>query len=420
MDAFFSSVQECASHVTMFFVALILISATAVAARWPGSVEYPSSGQNSFDITKFGAVGDGRKDNAKEFKSAWTAACGAGSKNATIVVPSGTFLVSSIEFEGPCKSSRVMFMISGKIVAPPKEAWKEKSRDVWLRFHEINGLVVSGNGKGTIDGQGETWWKKASDDNSRPTALQFSHCNNLQLRGLNHANSQKNHISINGCRGADISGLSITAPEDSPNTDGIDISSSTNIYVRSSVIATGDDCIAINSGSSAINITGIKCGPGHGISIGSLGKNGHTDQVQGITVAHCSFRRSENGARIKTWQGGSGFAKNIVFSDIEFDRVENPVLIDQFYCPHKTCPVKPSAVKISDVRYTGLRGTTNNKEGNAINFNCSKTVPCTGIVLENIKIQLASNGGGLAKASCNNAQVSGSNGLTCREKDFVI
>jgi len=27
----------------------------------------------------------------------------------------------------------------------------------------------------------------------------------------------------------------------------------------------GDDCIAINSGSSNINITGINCGPGHGI-----------------------------------------------------------------------------------------------------------------------------------------------------------
>lgn len=27
----------------------------------------------------------------------------------------------------------------------------------------------------------------------------------------------------------------------------------------------GDDCIAINTGSSQINVTGLTCGPGHGI-----------------------------------------------------------------------------------------------------------------------------------------------------------
>jgi len=27
----------------------------------------------------------------------------------------------------------------------------------------------------------------------------------------------------------------------------------------------GDDCIAINTGSSSINITQVNCGPGHGI-----------------------------------------------------------------------------------------------------------------------------------------------------------
>lgn len=32
----------------------------------------------------------------------------------------------------------------------------------------------------------------------------------------------------------------------------------------------GDDCIAINSGSSYINISGIACGPGHGIRYGGF------------------------------------------------------------------------------------------------------------------------------------------------------
>ncbi|KAL3840965.1 hypothetical protein ACJIZ3_025556 [Penstemon smallii] len=35
--------------------------------------------------------------------------------------------------------------------------------------------------------------------------------------------------------------------------------------------------------------------------------------------------------------GGSGFARNISFSEINFIESDNPVIIDQLYCPHKTC-----------------------------------------------------------------------------------
>ncbi|CAI0465418.1 unnamed protein product, partial [Linum tenue] len=85
------------------------------------------------------------------------------------------------------------------------------------------------------------------------------------LSGLKHFNSQRNHISIDGCNDVIVSGLHIFAPEQSPNTDGIDIAGSTNIQVMNSVIQTGDDCIAINTLCSNINITGVTCGPGHGI-----------------------------------------------------------------------------------------------------------------------------------------------------------
>ncbi|KAL3840964.1 hypothetical protein ACJIZ3_025555 [Penstemon smallii] len=46
-----------------------------------------------------------------------------------------------------------------------------------------------------------------------------------------------------------------------------------------------------------------------------------------------------------------------------------------------------SAVKISDVKYIGLRGTYISK--NSIDFRCSKTIPCTNIVLDDIDIKPA-------------------------------
>lgn len=70
-------------------------------------------------------------------------------------------------------------------------------------------------------------------------AMRFSHCNKLNVKGLKHINSQKNHISINGCNDTTISDLVITAPAKSPNTDGIDISGSTKVRILNSLMATG-------------------------------------------------------------------------------------------------------------------------------------------------------------------------------------
>ncbi|PNX59142.1 polygalacturonase, partial [Trifolium pratense] len=64
----------------------------------------------------------------------------------------------------------------------------------------------------------------------------------------------------------------------------------------------GDDCVAINSGSKFINITNVNCGPGHGISVGSLGKNGEYSTVEEVYVSDIIFTRTTNGARIKTWE----------------------------------------------------------------------------------------------------------------------
>ncbi|KAG8379848.1 hypothetical protein BUALT_Bualt07G0132100 [Buddleja alternifolia] len=318
------------------------------------------------------------------FTSAWAAACQNVSDRAKVTVPIGkTFLLSQITFEGPCKCPNITFEILGTIVAQPRSAWKKKGIAEWMDFHGIDGLTVVGNGQGLIDGQGDSWWGHGGN---RPTAMRFSHCNKLQVIGLSYKNSQKNHVSITHCDKANISSLHMIAPRNSPNTDGIDISASTNLHIKSCIMETGDDCIAINKGSSNVTISEIACGPGHGISIGSLGKNGEHGTVEAISIRNCTFNGTTNGVRIKTWQGGSGFARNINFSQINFAASDNPVIIDQFYCPHKKCKNQTSALNVSDVRYTDLRGTSICKNA-TISFRCSQNVPCTNIVVENVDIK---------------------------------
>ncbi|KAJ1406593.1 Pectin lyase fold/virulence factor [Sesbania bispinosa] len=344
----------------------------------------------TFNVVSYGATGDGNTDDSDG--------------TPTLLIPKGkTFMLQSLLFQGPCRPATINIQLQGTIIAPKSvEGWKWQNgnnRETWIEFSGIRGLDIRGSGK--IDGQGASWWQRYSNnnENNRPTALRFLNCENLKLSTLTHINSPRNHISIVSCSGSFISNVHIIAPEESPNTDGINISGSSNIVIQSSTIQTGDDCIAINSGSSFINITGISCGPGHGISIGSLGKNGEYDTVEEVHVRNCTFHGTTNGARIKTWTGGHGYARKITFEDIILDGAENPLIIDQQYNPYFIYESSNSAVKVSDVSFINVKGTAGCED--AIQLNCDPTIGCTDIVLDNVHITSA-NGGDLS-ASCSNA-----------------
>ncbi|WJX39435.1 hypothetical protein P8452_26979 [Trifolium repens] len=352
---------------------------------------------NAFNIVKYGAKGDGHTDDSNAFLKAWKDACSSTKGTPTLFVPlDRIFMTQPLTFQGPCKSATINVMIKGTITAPKNhEHWKSDSNDhdSWITFHHISGLVV--NGGGTLNGQGASWWDKKGASN-RPTALRFLECDNLKHGPLTHLNSPRNHISIDGCNDVLISNVNLIAPETSPNTDGIDISSSTKVFIEHSTISTGDDCVAMNSGSKFINITNVKCGPGHGISVGSLGKQGKYATVEEVYVSHIIFTRTTNGARIKTWASGSGYARKITYDDITLVGVMNPVIIDQQYDALESIG---RGVKISDVTFSNFRGTT--KDKNAIELNCAR-IGCTNVVLE--KINIIGLNGERPSSSCSNAQ----------------
>ena len=89
--------------------------------------------------------------------------------------------------------------------------------------------------------------------------------NKTVVRGINSINSMFFHIALVGCHNFIGSKIRIIAPEDSPNTDGIHVERSSNVYISQSSIGTGDDCISIGQGNSHVTIASITCGPGHGI-----------------------------------------------------------------------------------------------------------------------------------------------------------
>ncbi|KAK7382786.1 hypothetical protein VNO80_01855 [Phaseolus coccineus] len=341
-----------------------------------------SNGENQvnyFNVMDYGAHGDGTSDDSNAISNAWQGVCGEQGP-ATLLIPSSKiFLVKRLNLSGPCKTPNVGIKFEGKIVAPSMNEWVGDSLS-WIQIFYVNGLTIDADG-GSIDGYGSTWWQKCRSC-TRPTSLRFHSCNGLTVKNLSMSNSPGAHISVNGCDGAFFSQININSPRDSPNTDGFDIAVSKNIAIEDSTLATGDDCIAINGGCSYINATRLVCQGGHGISIGSLGKNKSYETVEEVHVRNCSFIGTTNGARIKTWPGGSGYARKITYEEIILEDVQNSIIIDQYY-GIKTPNEVEDAVKVSEVTYSGFNGTSASDK--AINLNCSPS-GCFNITLDQIYI----------------------------------
>ncbi|CAF2112583.1 unnamed protein product [Brassica oleracea] len=365
------------------------------------SFDKPTPESSTVSVSDFGAKGDGKTDDTQAFKKAWKKACSTKGVTSFLVPKGKTYLLKSTQFRGPCKSLR-RFQILGTLSASTKRSDYNKDKNHWLILEDVNNLSVDGGSEGTVDGNGKIWWKNSCKiDRSKPctkapTALTFYNLKNLNVKNLRVRNAQQIQISVEKCNNVNIKNVEITAPDDSPNTDGIHITNTQNIRVSNSHIGTGDDCISIEDGSQNVQINDLTCGPGHGISIGSLGDDNSKAYVSGVNVDGAKLAETDNGVRIKTYQGGSGTAKNIKFQNIRMENVKNPIIIDQNYCDKDKCEQQDSAVQVNNVVYRNISGTSATDV--AITFDCSEKYPCKGIVLDNVNIK-----GGTA--SCKNANV---------------
>ncbi|GAB4825773.1 hypothetical protein Ancab_008649 [Ancistrocladus abbreviatus] len=373
----------------LLFIIFLFPSLSSTAAR------------NIYNVVSFGARPDGRTDSSTALLKAWNAACSTATRS-TIYVPAGRFFIGRpVVFSGHhCRSRGLTVRLLGSLVAPSNYRVLGNSH-FWLSFEFVSRVTISG---GTLDGQGAGLWAcKRSGKGGCPggaTTLGFTNSNNVEISRVTSVNSQLFHIVINGCKNVMIQGVKVTALAASPNTDGIHIQLSTGVTILNSNIATGDDCVSVGAGTSNLWVENIGCGPGHGISIGSLGKDFNEAGVQNVTIKTAKFTGTQNGVRIKSWgRPSNGFVRDVLFQHITMVNVQNPIIIDQNYCPdNKGCPRQVSGVRIRDVTYQDIHGSSATQV--AVKFDCSGKYPCSRIRMQDVKLTYSNQP---AMSSCNHA-----------------
>ncbi|XP_057757621.1 polygalacturonase At1g48100-like [Arachis stenosperma] len=352
---------------------------------------------NVFDVRSFGAAGDGCSDDTDAFREAWKAACEV--ESGVVLAPQDyIFMITSTIFSGPCKPGLV-FQVDGTLMAPDgPENWPEEDkRNQWLVFYKLDQMIL--NGTGIIQGNGEQWWdlpckphrspkgEPVSGPCDSPAMIRFFMSSNLVVAGLKIQNSPQFHVKFDGCEGVLINEVSLYSPKLSPNTDGIHLGNTRDVGIYNTIISNGDDCISIGPGCSNVEIDGVTCGPSHGISVGDLGVHNSQACVSNITVMNTKIRESDNGIRIKTWQGGTGSVTGLRFEKIEMENVRNCIIIDQYYCLSKGqgCLNQTSGVHVNDVSYRNIKGTYDVRTP-PIHFACSDTVACTNITMSDVEL----------------------------------
>ncbi|KAH0657130.1 hypothetical protein KY285_032012 [Solanum tuberosum] len=297
-----------------------------------------------FDVTKFGATPNG--DISKAILDAFKEAC-ASTSASRIIVPKGRFQMKQVKLEGPCKAP-LEFQLQGTLEASPDP--KILPEGEWFTVNYLNQFTLSGTG--IFDGQGKAAWAQNDCAKTKcahlPYNLSFNFLNSSTIQDITSKDSKNFHMNVNGCNNLTFNRITITAPKESINTDGIHVARSKNVNITDSVIGTGDDCISVGDELEQLHITKVTCGPGHGISVGSLGKTPGEKPVVGVYVKNCTFINTDNGVRVKTWPAShQGVVTELHYEDIIVQNVSNPIVIDQVYCPYNQCNKDPKPFCIS-------------------------------------------------------------------------
>lgn len=192
-------------------------------------------------------------------------------------------------------------------------------------------------GSGIIDGRGSAWWHRK--DGRRPCVIEFSDCRNVKIRDIKIINSPFWTIHPFDSRSVIIDHIWIQNPPNSPNTDGINPESCSDVHIKNCIIDVGDDCIALKAGKE--NCAGREYPPCQDIKITDcIMKNGHGGVVIGselsggirnVLIQRLNFFHTDRGIRLKTKRLRGNIIENIVVSDIVMEDIICPLVINCYY-----------------------------------------------------------------------------------------
>jgi polygalacturonase len=365
-----------------FLFCLILLAGFAgeAVAGWEqvgeitSRISEPNFPELDFNITDYGATGDGQTDCTEAFEKAITAANKAG--GGRVIVPTGEYSTGAIHL----KSNVNLHISEGAVIKFSTDPNKYLPA-VHTRFEGIECINYSPNvyayeqeniaitGEGTLDGQGseENWWRWAlsqADANDikllndygsdgvpvekrvfgqghylRPNMIQPFRCRDVLIEGVTIKNSPMWHVHFVFSQNITVRNIKVIGH--GPNNDGCNPDSCRDVLITGCYFDTGDDCITVKSGRNDdgrrvnvpcenVVVQNCRMKDGHGgVVLGSEMSAG----VRNVFIEDCKMDSPElrQALRIKSNAMRGGFIRNIYMRNVEIGEVGEAIFNINFY-----------------------------------------------------------------------------------------
>ena len=442
----------------------------------------PSSGDNGrCDPRTYGAVNDGMTDNAAAIQTAIDR-CAAAGGGIVPIAGGGTYVTGPIELR-----SRIFLRIDAPTVLKnTTDHTQYQPAFIGYPFRFANDPSVTGTGPslpgkpeamisavnvedagifgdGTIDGSGNvpaaaatpdnpkalSYWQLAANAKSltsfpgfpdiptsnglpRPWLVEFYNSTRIRIEGVLLTNSPMWDLGLRYDTDVVVKGLRVfndaTDPTGAPNTDGIDLVGSKDVFLTHLDINTGDDDVAMKSGLPGIDpanpgvptfayykppynlprlplrdvhISHSTFKRGHGMSVGSEAVNG----VIGVHAHDITFLGTDNGFRIKTGRDRGNDIADMRIERLTMTDVATPISLSEYYpnvpsattgdLPQPQIPAtepKVHDIFISNLTDTNPQTVRSVNVGNGLVIGVPES-PIRHVVLNNINIATANTSG---------------------------
>lgn len=367
-------------------------------------------GQSYYNVIDYGAKKDSSMLATEAIKKAIEKASDAG--GGTVYFPAGKYLTGPIHL----KSNITLFIDAGAelyfsdnfdhylpMVPSRWEGTMVTNFSPFIYAYEAENIAIIG--RGTLNGNGKKWWAysevhvKNSPESTwqkefhrlnkevlhpdlpgwvergflRPPFIQPMYCKNVRIEGITIKNSPFWTINPEFCDNVTVDGVTINNPP-SPNTDGINPESCSNVHIANCHISVGDDCITIKSGKDrsgrkearpAENYTITNCTmlSGHGgVVIGSE----MSGDVKKITISNCVFDGTDRGIRIKTARGRGGVVEDIRVSNVVMKNIkQQAIVLDMQYAKTAKEPISERTPRFRNIHLSNI--TAQGKQAGFLN-----------------------------------------------------
>lgn len=283
-----------------------------------------------YDVTEYGAKGNGKTDNAEAFQKTIDDCSENG--GGTVLVPKGTYMT------GPFKlKSNVHFNVTAQAIVlanPHEEAYTESAfknnlgeGSLWISGKDAENVTISG--PGIIDGNGIAFMGKEETAayalkpfekfDRRPHLFTPIHFTNLTIRNVTFRNSAYWCLHLVGCNNVEISNVTILNNRKIRNSDGIDPDHSKNVNISDCYIESGDDCICPKTRREyeeygpTENIVVTKCTMQSTSCSVKLGSE-NMDAIRNVRFTDCVIKNSNRAIGIQ--HRDEGIVENVLFENI--------------------------------------------------------------------------------------------------------